>query len=106
MRSRIITLGILFVVMPKSGEQSSCGAGEVELQRELAQQVHRDEWGVPHIFGKTDMATTFGMGYAQAEDYFDQAQLVSERKFKDAWFYDDDVKAHATRSYHPGESLN
>jgi len=38
----------------------------------LARQVtiYRDNYGVPHVFGKTDAATAFGFGYAQAEDNF------------------------------------
>ena len=42
----------------------------------LAQQVtiHRDEWGVAHLFGDTDESTLFGAGYAQAEDYFWQLE--------------------------------
>ncbi|MDG1437778.1 MAG: penicillin acylase family protein [Emcibacteraceae bacterium] len=36
--------------------------------------IYRDEWGVPHIHGKTDGDTAFGMGYAQAEDNFDQLE--------------------------------
>ncbi len=32
--------------------------------------IHRDEFGVPHIFGRDDSSTIFGFGYAQAEDYF------------------------------------
>lgn len=35
--------------------------------------------------------------------YFDQARLLSERKFKPAWIYWDDVLAHTERAYHPGE---
>ena len=43
---------------------------------EMAQQVtiHRDEWGVAHLFGETDESTLFGAGYAQAEDYFWQLE--------------------------------
>ncbi len=43
---------------------------------EIAQQVtiHRDQWGVPHLFGKTDESTIFGFGYAQAEDFFWQVE--------------------------------
>ena len=42
----------------------------------LADQVmvHRDEWGVAHLFGETDESTLFGAGYAQAEDYFWQLE--------------------------------
>jgi len=43
---------------------------------EIARQVtiHRDSWGVPHIFGKTDESTLFGFGFAQAEDFFWQVE--------------------------------
>ncbi len=30
--------------------------------------IYRDRYGVPHVVGKTDAATAFGFGYAQAED--------------------------------------
>lgn len=36
--------------------------------------IQRDEWGVAHIQGKTHADTFFGMGYAQAEDYFWQLE--------------------------------
>lgn len=35
--------------------------------------------------------------------YLDQAPLYVEGKFKDAWFYKEDVLQHAERTYHPGE---
>ena len=43
---------------------------------QLARQVtiHRDAYGVPHIFGQTDESVIFGFGYAQAEDYFWQVE--------------------------------
>jgi len=31
-------------------------------------RIIRDDWGVAHIFGKTDADTSFGLGYAHAED--------------------------------------
>lgn len=42
----------------------------------LADQVtiHRDQWGIPHVFGRTDAATVFGFAYAQAEDHFRQLE--------------------------------
>ena len=36
--------------------------------------IHRDEWGVPHIYGPTDASTSFGLAYVQAEDYFWQVE--------------------------------
>ena len=36
--------------------------------------IHRDDWGVPHIYGTTDASIAFGMAYAQCEDYFWQLE--------------------------------
>lgn len=41
--------------------------------------IHRDAWGVPHILGPTDECVIFGMGYAQAEDYFWQLEDTTLR---------------------------
>ncbi len=35
-------------------------------------EILRDEFGVPHIFGKTDADASFGAGYAQAEDRLEE----------------------------------
>jgi penicillin amidase len=32
--------------------------------------IHRDQWGVPHVDGRTDASAVFGLAYAQAEDHF------------------------------------
>lgn len=39
---------------------------------ELAARVtiYRDTYGIPHVFGETDVSTMFGFAYAQAEDNF------------------------------------
>jgi acyl-homoserine-lactone acylase len=37
--------------------------------------VIRDTWGIPHVFGKTDANTVFGLLYAQAEDDFNRIEL-------------------------------
>lgn len=36
--------------------------------------IIRDNWGVPHIYGKTDADAAFGFGYAQAEDAIDHIE--------------------------------
>jgi penicillin amidase len=36
--------------------------------------IHRDEWGVPHIYGPTDASVVYGLMYAQAEDNFWQIE--------------------------------
>ena len=38
--------------------------------RAAATEIIRDNWGIPHIYGKTDADAVFGMIYAQAEDDF------------------------------------
>lgn len=48
------------------------GATEEPLARQV--KIYRDRFGVPHIFGKTDAATVFGMMYAQCEDNFWQLE--------------------------------
>jgi len=37
--------------------------------------IIRDNWGVPHIYGKTDADTVFGVMYAQAEDDFNRIEV-------------------------------
>jgi penicillin amidase len=36
--------------------------------------IHRDTFGVPHVYGPTDASCVFGFVYAQAEDYFWQVE--------------------------------
>ncbi|MEP6783148.1 MAG: penicillin acylase family protein, partial [Acidobacteriota bacterium] len=36
--------------------------------------IVRDDWGVPHIYGKTDGDVVFGLMYAQAEDDFNRVE--------------------------------
>lgn len=37
--------------------------------------IVRDDWGVPHIYGRTDADAVFGMIYAQAEDDFHRIEV-------------------------------
>ena len=62
-----------------------------EHARWLAQAAHvkitRDDWGVPHVVGKTDAHAVFGMIYAQAEDDFNRVErnyLVSLGRLAEA----------------------
>src|SRR6476469_4528936 len=51
-------------------------AAEVARWRREARDVTivRDDWGIPHIHGKTDADAVFGMIYAQAEDDFNRIE--------------------------------
>lgn len=37
--------------------------------------IIRDQWGIPHVYGKTDADAVFGFLYAQCEDDFDRVEL-------------------------------
>jgi len=39
-------------------------------------RIRRDEWGVPHILGKTDADAAYGLGFAQSEDDFETLREV------------------------------
>lgn len=39
-------------------------------------RIRRDDWGVPHVLGKTDADAAFGLGFAQSEDDFGTLQDV------------------------------
>ncbi|MBP6687853.1 MAG: penicillin acylase family protein, partial [Lacibacter sp.] len=49
---------------------------EIKSWKQQAQRVTiiRDNWGVPHIYGKTDADAVFGLLYAQCEDDFKRVE--------------------------------
>src|SRR5215831_5395268 len=51
-------------------------AAELAAWKREAQNVTitRDDWGIAHIYGKTDADAVFGMEYAQAEDDFNRVE--------------------------------
>lgn len=56
----------------------SIGASNPDLAR-WKQEAHevtiiRDNWGIAHVYGKTDADAVFGMEYAQAEDDFNRVE--------------------------------
>lgn len=50
---------------------------EISRWEQQAKQVTiiRDNWGIPHIYGKTDADAVFGLLYAQCEDDFKRVEL-------------------------------
>ena len=45
--------------------------------KEYSARIVRDDYGVPHIFGKTDADVAYGVAYAHAEDDFSTLQEVT-----------------------------
>ena len=39
--------------------------------------VIRDDWGIAHVYGKTDADAVFGMEYSQAEDDFNRVETTA-----------------------------
>jgi acyl-homoserine lactone acylase PvdQ len=56
----------------------TCVAQEAENERWAKHAANtniiRDEWGIPHIYGKTDADAVFGLMYAQCEENFFQIE--------------------------------
>lgn len=59
--------------LPKtpSAETLSAAAANYDVE------IIRDNWGTPHIYGKTNADTAFGVAYAHAEDDFETIQDVT-----------------------------
>lgn len=57
---------------------SFAGFGQTDLarwqQRAAQTEIIRDQWGIPHVYGKTDADAVFGMVYAQCEDDFTRVE--------------------------------
>ena len=50
---------------------------DVQRYQQQAKRVHiiRDNWGIPHVYGKTDADAVFGLLYAQCEDDFNRVEM-------------------------------
>jgi acyl-homoserine-lactone acylase len=68
----------LILVLAAAASFAFQGAGGQNLARweQQAQNVTiiRDDWGIAHVYGKTDADTVFGTLYAQAEDDFNRVE--------------------------------
>lgn len=62
----------LYDPLPKNPHYATLAAPAANYDVEII----RDSWGVPHIYGKTNADTAFGVGYAHAEDDFETIQDV------------------------------
>lgn len=71
LRRYLFTIVFTLCVVFSANAQTKVGlAGQLSGQV----TIHRDTFGVPHIFGKTDAAVIFGLAYAQCEDNFWQLE--------------------------------
>ncbi|MGH7710516.1 MAG: penicillin acylase family protein, partial [Gemmatimonadaceae bacterium] len=67
---------LILVAACTSGASQGSGSDDVTRWERTAASVTiiRDDWGIPHIHGKTDADAVFGLVYAQAEDDFNRVE--------------------------------
>jgi len=68
---------ILLFIVPQLIFAQSFSYREIERWKQTAKRVTiiRDNFGVPHIYGKTDADAVFGLMYAQCEDDFKRVEM-------------------------------
>jgi acyl-homoserine lactone acylase PvdQ len=68
---------LLLLILPFQLFAQSFTKAEISGWEKQAQQVTiiRDNWGIPHIYGKTDADAVFGLMYAQCEDDFKRMEM-------------------------------
>ena len=66
---------ILFIVLLFACKQQSVSTEQARWEAQASQvEIIRDDYGVPHIYGKTDADAVFGLLYAQCEDDFKRVE--------------------------------
>jgi acyl-homoserine-lactone acylase len=68
---------ILLLILPFQLCSQPFSSAEVSRWKQQAQRVTiiRDNWGIPHIYGKSDADAVFGLLYAQCEDDFKRVEM-------------------------------
>jgi acyl-homoserine-lactone acylase len=64
-------------VLPLQIVAQSFTPTEIKQWEQQAKQVNiiRDNWGIPHVYGKSDADAVFGLLYAQCEDDFKRVEM-------------------------------
>jgi len=67
---------LILVAVASAAPAQKPSSAEIARWQRQAQNIAitRDDWGIPHIKGKTDADAVFGMIYAQAEDDFNRVE--------------------------------
>src|SRR3954468_7279336 len=68
---------LVFLVLPYTLFAQKFSKEEITRWEKQASQVTiiRDNWGIPHVYGKTDADAVFGLMYAQCEDDFPRIEM-------------------------------
>lgn len=75
-RHRVTRLWLLMTALPFLVMAQPFSRAEKTAWEKQAADVTiiRDEWGIPHVYGKTDADAVFGLLYAQCEDDFPRVE--------------------------------
>jgi len=70
-------ISLLFLILPVHLFSQSFSKEEINWWEKQAKNVTiiRDNWGIPHVYGKTDADAVFGLLYAQCEDDFKRVEM-------------------------------
>ena len=72
--NRVLTIFIFFILVGCKKEQTLTAEEQRWQQHAENTEIIRDDFGVPHIYGKTDADAVFGLLYAQCEDDFNRVE--------------------------------
>src|SRR6476646_4481629 len=75
-KSLLIFAAVTACFVGSVASQNAPSAADSARWEKQAQNVTiiRDDWGIAHVYGKTDADTVFGAIYAQAEDDFNRVE--------------------------------
>src|SRR5258705_827681 len=68
---------LILLILPCKLFSQSFSKEEISRWEKQSKNVSiiRDNWGIPHIYGKTDADAVFGLMYAQCEDDFKRVEM-------------------------------
>jgi len=72
--NRVLTILIIFILVSCKNEKILTTEEQRWQQHAENVEIIRDDFGVPHIYGKTDADAVFGLLYAQCEDDFNRVE--------------------------------
>ena len=72
-----IFIGFILLGIQQIVTAQSFSTAEITKWKDQANRVTiiRDNWGIPHVFGKSDADAVFGLLYAQSEDDFKRVEM-------------------------------
>lgn len=76
MKTFAVVLSVVCLAAGPAVSAQTSNSADIARWKQAAQRVTiiRDNWGIPHVYGKSDADAVFGMIYAQSEDDFNRVE--------------------------------